>query len=175
MSAQFSLFTLTPEQFVCSSHPWFYCALWSAFGLPRIPSFSHSASLSVCICACCCSEHNSRRRSLFMGVLSHSDTHHLNRHMAGCGCHEILIPCSITVLFSTTVLLIFYFSRWGWGWVYIGSFESMRRTTIVSDGTWCIHHQSSFDFSSEDRFNTCDGISKESSWNQTYWSVRLIS
>ena len=31
-------------------------ALWSAFGLPRILSFSHSASLALCISACCCSE-----------------------------------------------------------------------------------------------------------------------
>ena len=41
-----------------------------------------------------------------MLVLSHSDTHTLNRHMVGCGCHEILIPCSTTVLFSTPFLLI---------------------------------------------------------------------
>ena len=60
---QFSLFTLTPEQFVCSSHPWFHCALWSAFGLPRILSFSNSNSRSLCISACWCSENNSRRRS----------------------------------------------------------------------------------------------------------------
>ena len=39
-----------------------------------------------------------RRRSLFMLVLTHSDTHHLNRHMVGCGCHEILIQRFITVL-----------------------------------------------------------------------------
>ena len=32
--------------------------------------------------------HNSMWRSLFMLVLSHSDTHYLNRHMVGCGCHE---------------------------------------------------------------------------------------
>ena len=53
--------------------------------------------------------HDSRRRSLFMRVLSHSDTHHLNRHMVGCGCHEILLPCSTTVLFPTTFLLISIF------------------------------------------------------------------
>ena len=34
-----------------------------------------------------------------MRVLSHSDTHHLNRYMAWCGCHEILIQPSITFLF----------------------------------------------------------------------------
>ena len=61
-------------------------------GLPRTPSFSHSASLSLCISDCCCPKQNSRRRSLSMLVLCHSDTHHLNRHMVGCGCHEILIP-----------------------------------------------------------------------------------
>ena len=74
---------------------------------------------------CCCPKHSSRRRSLLMLVLSHSDTHHLNRHMAWCGCHErsnqsrssqgytawcgcheILIPLPLTVLFSTTFLLI---------------------------------------------------------------------
>ena len=32
--------------------------------------------------------HDSRRRSRLMLVLSHSDTHHLNRHMIGCGCHD---------------------------------------------------------------------------------------
>ena len=31
--------------------------------------------------ACCSPRHNFRKRSLFMRVLSHSDTHHLNRHM----------------------------------------------------------------------------------------------
>ena len=41
-----------------------------------------------------------------MRVLSHSYTHYLNRHMVGCGCQEILIPCSATALFSTTFLLI---------------------------------------------------------------------
>ena len=50
--------------------------------------------------------HDSRRRSLLMLVLSHSDTHYLNRHMAWCGCHEILIQPCIIVLFSTTSLLI---------------------------------------------------------------------
>ena len=46
---------------------------------------------TCCISACCCPKYNSRRRSLFMRALSHSDTHHLNRYMAWCGCHEILI------------------------------------------------------------------------------------
>ena len=106
LSAQFSAFAQTRRWFVCSSLPWFYCAPWSAFGLPRILSFSHSASLSLCMAACCCSKRNSRRRFLFMLVLSYSDPQHLNRHMVGCGCHEILIPCSTAVLFSTTFLLI---------------------------------------------------------------------
>ena len=44
-----------------------------------------------------------------MLVLSYSDTHHLNGYMVGCGCHEILIRCSATVLFSPTFLLISIF------------------------------------------------------------------
>ena len=43
--------------------PWFHCPPWSAFGLPRIPSISRSASLSPCISAYCCQKHNSKRRS----------------------------------------------------------------------------------------------------------------
>ena len=50
--------------------------------------------------------HDSRRRFLLMLVPSQSDTHHLNRYTVGCSCHELLIPCSATVLFSTTFLLI---------------------------------------------------------------------
>ena len=38
--------------------------------------------------ACCFPKHNSLWRSLSMLVSSHSNTHHLNRHMVGCGCHE---------------------------------------------------------------------------------------
>ena len=110
-----------------------------------------------------------------MWVLSHSDTDHLNRHMVGCGCHEILIPCSY---YNCPVLdhfpCDFYFSRWGWGWVHTGSLESKLRTTIVSDGTSSIYHQASIDFSSEDRSNMYDGMSKEFSWKKTYWSVHLI-
>ena len=33
-----------------------------------------------------------------MLVLSHSDTHYLNRNMAWCGCHDILIQRPITIL-----------------------------------------------------------------------------
>ena len=65
--------------------PWFHCAL------SRFPSFSHSA--------CYCPRYNSLGLSLLMRVLSHSDTHHLNRYMVWCGCHEILILCCNTVLF----------------------------------------------------------------------------
>ena len=50
---------------------------------------SFRLTMACCISACCCSEHNSRRRSLSLRVLSHSDTHYLNRHLVGCGCHEI--------------------------------------------------------------------------------------
>ena len=52
--------------------------------------------------------HDSRRRSLSMRVLYHSDTHHLNRHVVGCGCHEILIPRSFYVRFLTGFCLF----RW---------------------------------------------------------------
>ena len=38
---------------------------------------------------------------------------------------------------------LLFLARWGWGWVHIGSLESMLRATIVSDGTWSIHHQAS--------------------------------
>ena len=40
-----------------------------------------------------------------MLVLSHADTHYLNRHMVGCGCHEILIQRWITVLFLSNFFL----------------------------------------------------------------------
>ena len=74
---------------ICSDSWMFFLLLWASLSLFHSP------------------RHNSRRRSLLMLVLSHSDTHYLNRHMVGCGYHEILIPCSTTVLFSTTLLLIF--------------------------------------------------------------------
>ena len=184
LSALFSASVQTQRCLVCSSvhlclsssiaqFPCFHCALCSAFGLRRISSFSHSASLYLPYLSPFCPRHNSRRHSLLMLVLSHSDTHNLNRHMVGCGCHErsdqsrglqefmvwcgchdILIQRCITVPFSTTFLLIFYLSRWGWGWVHIGSLESMLQMTIVSDGTWSIRHQVSLDFSSEDQSDT---------------------
>ena len=47
VSAQLSAFVHTRNWFVYSSHPWFHCALWLAFGLPRTPSFSPSASLCL--------------------------------------------------------------------------------------------------------------------------------
>ena len=47
--------------------------------------------------------------------------------------------------------------------------------TIVSHGTWSIHDQASLGFSSEDRSNTEDGISKDFSWKKTYWRVHSIS
>ena len=47
--------------------------------------------------------HDCRRRSLSMLVLSHSDTHYLNRHMVGCWCHEILIERCIIVLLLSNV------------------------------------------------------------------------
>ena len=50
---------------------------------------------AYCFSLWCSRKHNTRRCPLFMRVLSHSNTHYLNRHMAWCGCHEILIAlCS---------------------------------------------------------------------------------
>ena len=114
----------------------------------RIPSFSNSASLCLLYLSLLCPRHNTRRRSLSMLVLSHSDPHYINRHMAQCGCPDILTPCSTTVLFLMDCPSDFYFSRWGcgWGWVHLGSLEPMLRTTIVSDGTWFIHHQNEIRF-----------------------------
>ena len=63
-----------------------------------IPPHPHSVSL------CAAAQNNSRRRSLSMLVLSCSDTHYLNRHMAWCGCHEILIPRYLTVPFLSNFL-----------------------------------------------------------------------
>ena len=93
LRSQFSLFTLTLGQFVCLSLAWVHRTHWSAFSLLRLLSFSHSVTLSLCISICCCLEHNSRRRALLMWVLSHSDTHYLNRYMPWCGCHERSDQC----------------------------------------------------------------------------------
>ena len=53
--------------------------------LVHSPILHHGA---CCVSACCWPKHNSRRRPLSMLVLSRSETHHLNRHMVVCGCHE---------------------------------------------------------------------------------------
>ena len=64
-----------------------------------IPLGSTSASLeflhslivphyAYCISLWPSPKHNTRRRSLSMLVLSHSDTHYFKGHMACCGCHE---------------------------------------------------------------------------------------
>ena len=100
--------SLTVAQFQSSTAPF-----GSAFGLLRLSSFSHSASLCLLNLHPVCPRHNSRGRSLFMRVLSHSDTHHLNRHMAGCGCHEILIQRCISVLFLSSIFL-YPIGLWFW-------------------------------------------------------------
>ena len=69
------------------------------------------SSLHVCLCVS--PRHNSRRRSLFMLVLSHFDTHYLNRHMAQCGCHEIWIQHCIIVLSLSNFSL---YLIWLWFW-----------------------------------------------------------
>ena len=128
------------------SLPPFHSALWSAFGLPRLPSFSHSTSLCLPFLSPFCPRHNSRRRSLFMRVLSHSDTHYLNRHMTGCGCYEILIQRRITVLFLWNFSL-YPIQRWFWWLSYSNhSFQLIgiqkcpslgfgKKTSVFSSGT----------------------------------------
>ena len=110
------------------------------FGRPsasiRCPSFSHSTSLSLSIFACCCSEHSSRRRSLLMRVLSDFDTHHRNRHMGWCGCHEILIQRCITVLFLLNFSL-YPIQLWFWWLSY--SNRSFQLISIQLSG----HHSDS--------------------------------
>jgi hypothetical protein len=91
------------------SDSWIFCLIISPVVLlgplvglrppSKIPAFCHSASLCLVHLSLFCPRHNARRRSLFMRVLSHSDTQYLNRHTAWCGCHEILIERCITVLF----------------------------------------------------------------------------
>ena len=59
--------------FISVSHSQLRCALWSAFGLPQ------EFNLSLCLLYLCLSVspwHNSRRRSLLILVLSHSNTHY---------------------------------------------------------------------------------------------------
>ena len=63
------------------------------------PSSCHSTLLCLPYLSPFCPRHNSLWRSLFMRVLSHLDTHYLNRHMAKCGCHEILTRLSLSILF----------------------------------------------------------------------------
>ena len=88
----------TVAQFQSST--WFHCGLpWiSSFTLPLYPF---------------CPRHNSRKRSLFVWVLSHSNNPYLNRHMTWCGCHEILIERGITVRFFLTFSL-YLIQRWFW-------------------------------------------------------------
>ena len=70
------------------------------YGRPRMLLYS----VTPLHYACCISlygspRHDFRRRSLLILVPAHSDTHHLNRHIGWCGCHEILIPRYLTVPF----------------------------------------------------------------------------
>ena len=97
------------------------------FGRPSASlEFLHSLFLSACYCP----SHNSKRRSLFMRVLSHSNTHYLNRYKVGCGCHDILIQRCITVLFLSNFSL--YRTRlWFWWLSYSNhSFNWLVLSTI---------------------------------------------
>ena len=69
--------------------------------------------------------------SLFMWVLSHSDTHHLNRHMVGCGCNEILTQRSITALFFASFSL-YLIQRWFW-WLSYSNHSFQLRSIQYSD------------------------------------------
>ena len=71
------------------SLPPFQCALRSAFGLLRPSAFSHSTSLCLLYLYVLSKTQLQEAFSHLMLVLFHSDTHHLNRHMARCGCHEM--------------------------------------------------------------------------------------
>ena len=89
------LITLFPL-FVCSSlHLCLSCSV-AQFQSPTSASleFLHSLSLPVLS-----KTQLEKAFSRLMRVLSHSDTHYLNRHMVGCGCHEILTQRCITVPF----------------------------------------------------------------------------
>ena len=108
--------------FISFSVVQFHDAIWSAFGLHRLPLFSHSASRRLLHLSLFCPKHNTTRRSLWVLVLSHSDTLTTSSglwHSEGatkevtslaahrgtgvwCGCHEILIPlCYLDEVFCS--------------------------------------------------------------------------
>ena len=100
------------------SLPPFHCALWSALGLLRFASFSHSVSHSLSFIlsfiitmptvslSIVSKTHLQKAFSLHAGALSHSDTFYLNTHMAYCGCHEVLIQPWTTVRFLSNFSII---------------------------------------------------------------------
>ena len=135
----FSIFNRTLSCTICSSlhlslmlSSKFSLGSTAPFGHPSSNFFIHSLSLYEF-----CTRHNSRRRSLFMLVLSHSDTHFINRHMVGCGCHErgvqsrssqeCMVWCEcpeILIQRCITVLFLSHFSRyptqlWFWWLSYL--------------------------------------------------------
>ena len=87
---------IRPSVLIICSDSWIFCLLictpLSLFHSPR---------------------NGSRRHSLFMRVPSPSDTHYLNRHTAWYGCHEILIPHSLTLLFLLNFSL-YSIQLWFW-------------------------------------------------------------
>ena len=84
------------------SLPLFHCTLWSAFDLPQLPAFSHSTSLSLPYLSLSCPKHNSRRRSLSMLVLPHSDTHTLPHWIYGM----VRVPRDLDSSFSNYPVLV---------------------------------------------------------------------
>ena len=103
---QFWIFDHTLCCVVCSSlHLCLSCSvaqfqssIWFHFSLPRIVSFTlFTRSVQDTT--------PEGVLSLNAGALSLWHTHYLNGYMVWCGCHEILIPCSTTVLFSSNFAL----------------------------------------------------------------------
>ena len=127
------------------SSPWFHCTL------PQISSFTLPLYRF-------CPRHNSRRRSLLMLALSPSDTHYLNRHMVGCGCHAILIQRSITTLLLSNFPL-YQIQLWFWWLSYSHhSFQLIRIQCSVHHSDLARNHQSCYQ----------EPFISTSNWRQTH-------
>ena len=122
-STKWQFLRKTEVNYHSSNEKWLDLAVSSQHLLRLFTVLSvHLSSLSLeftpllCLLQLCLSvspRHNSRRRSLFMRVLFHSDTHHLNGDMVRCGCHEISIQRSISVWFLSSFSL-YPIQLWFW-------------------------------------------------------------
>ena len=80
-----------------------------------------------------------------MLVLSHSDTHHLNRYMVLCGCHEILTSlfynCSVFVEFlwcvvnCLSILPVPLLARWFWSLLILRS-SKLKNSFLKRRSAW---------------------------------------